>query len=91
MSKRYIATFEPQAWQNDYAIPVDPEGPTEWDCTDMMLSRPDYFAGVDRKIEDDFDFLDRDDVLKSDQAAPEWIREWGGPFTITVSHAEEAK
>ena len=34
---RYIATFTPQAWVRDNAIEVDPEGPTQWNCTEELL------------------------------------------------------
>ena len=29
----FTAYFVPQAWQNDYAIDVDPEGDQRWNCT----------------------------------------------------------
>lgn len=94
--KRYLAEFEPQAWQNDYAVPVDPEGETEWDCTAFVTNPPewvskDYFGA---KFQEELDsvqgyFVDNDDVLQKDPAAPEWVRRWRGPFTITVT-AEDA-
>jgi hypothetical protein len=28
--------------------------------------------------------LDRDAVLKADPNAPQWVRDWRGPFTIRV-------
>jgi len=92
--RRYRATFDPQAWINDYAVSVDPEGETAWDCTAFVTSPPDRLDGfgeaaVLAAIEADGYFLDRDDVLKDDPAAPEWVREWAGPFTITVE-VEEA-
>lgn len=81
----FIAEFEPQVWQNNYAVPVDPQGPIGWDCT----------AAVRKYIQDDGtlgkpfrkngdEYLDVDDVLKNDPAAPAWIQDWSGPFTITV-------
>lgn len=86
MSK-YVATFDPQAWMNDYALSVDPEGDTDWDCTEAVRE----FVGADGGLMKPFrlmnygdDYLDNDDILKSDPAAPEWVREWSGPFTITV-------
>jgi hypothetical protein len=30
---RIIAEFVPQAWQDDYAVEVDPEGETTWDAS----------------------------------------------------------
>ncbi len=81
----YKATFDPQVWFNYYAMSVDPPGPTTWDCTAFVTNPPewvpsDYF----RELEENGNFLDVDDVLRNDPAAPEWIRDWEGPFTITV-------
>mgnify|MGYP001597314909 CR=1 FL=1 len=36
--KRIIAEFVPQAWVNDYAVTVDPEGETEFDVTDRIVA-----------------------------------------------------
>ncbi len=83
---RFLATFTPQAWQNDYAIDVDAEGPTTWDATGFIrdpankINEGDVLEG----IKDEGSWLDKDDVLKSDTNAPEWVREWSGPFTIMV-------
>ena len=33
------ARFTPQAWINDYAVDVDPEGPTDWELTDAEAQR----------------------------------------------------
>jgi hypothetical protein len=90
--RRYEATFRPEAWQDDYAIPVDPEGPTTWDCTEFVTNPPDwcrdYFKDLDATLADEGEFLDRRDVLQRDKAAPAWIRRWRGPFTITVRYAD---
>lgn len=88
---RYVASFEPQAWQNDYANPVDPEGETDWDCTDYIREylEPDgSLRSPFRKQMGLGRWLDNDDILKSDPAAPEWVREWQGPFTIVVRRLE---
>ncbi|MCP4083104.1 MAG: hypothetical protein GY743_23025 [Planctomycetaceae bacterium] len=64
--------FIPQAWVNDYAIPVDPEGETEW--------------VVDQgKIDFDFyeDHYKRDD-LRYEGNAPQWIQVWDGPFEVVT-------
>lgn len=60
-------TFHPQAWVNDYAVPVDPEGPTEFEVSDSDLIglKPDTF---------------KSDNLQFHHNAPDWIREWSGPF-----------
>ena len=80
---RYIAHFQAEAWQNDYANPVDPEGPEEWDCTEHLTKRK-VVQSVDACLLVAEDWEDSFDILKGDPAAPEWIREWRGPFTITV-------
>lgn len=33
---RFIAKFEPQRWDGDQAVPVDPIGVNVWDCTETM-------------------------------------------------------
>ena len=81
------ATFHPQAWQNDYAIDVDPQGPTRWQITtDHLLSI------IDRHHRDVPDALKEtitadtycSDALRYDAAAPAWVHEWSGPFYISV-------
>lgn len=88
----FRATFDPQAWIGDEAVSVDPEGPTSWDCTAAVRADWDYFAGLfgDRPDLDlaMYGVIDNDDVLQRDPAAPEWVREWRGPFTITVYLAD---
>lgn len=77
-AKRIIARFHPQAWINDYAIEVDPEGETEWDVTEQVLS-----IGREAALglrDDDY----QTDYLRLGENAPEWAREWGGPFYVEV-------
>lgn len=83
---KFIAEFAPQAWQNDYAIPVDPEGDTKWDATSFVegMLRGDE-PGLDK--EQARDWLQRtlqsgdiDDILAQDPQAPAWVRDWSGPF-----------
>ena len=76
---RYIATFTPQAWVNDYAIDVDPEGPTEWDCTEEIENMHEEPRNELLRTGHDID-----DWLKGDPKAPEWIFHWQGPFEIHV-------
>lgn len=71
-----IATFHPQAWVNDYAVPADAEGPTTWD------------------VGSDGDGM-RDDTYESDNLrfhpnAPEWVRDWCGPFYISLADGRGA-
>ena len=99
MMRRYVARFTPEVWINDYAVGVDPyESEQEWDCTDYLgLLRSDstgVYAGrllavaLLREIEVRGDAIDTCDVLRDDPAAPGWIRDWDGPFTIKVRREE---
>lgn len=83
----YIARFSPEAWINDNAVPADPQGPTEWDATQMVTSTElePYFAALLRVGADP---IDTSDALKADAHAPQWVRDWTGPFTIRVRKAE---
>jgi hypothetical protein len=80
----YKAHFEPQAWINDNAVSVDPEGEEWWNATAFINADPALKAKVDKGIASDEAFLDLDDVLMGDDNAPEWVKNWQGPFTITV-------
>jgi hypothetical protein len=95
---RYEAEFSPQAWQRDNAISVDPRGPTTWDATDFVKKILDeglYRAGVlkqeyaqqwlDATLERGSDY---DDVLWQDENAPEWVRNWSGPFDTYLREVE---
>ena len=80
---RVPARFQPQAWVNDYAVDVDPEGETEWDATDalrgMALERArSSLCGGDV------------DELASHPTAPGWVRAWSGPFLLTLDEGFEA-
>jgi hypothetical protein len=77
-NRRVIARFHPQAWINDVAVPVDPEGPTEFDVTDHILT-----IGRRRALRLVDDAWDTDE-MRALPCAPQWIREWSGPFYITV-------
>jgi hypothetical protein len=79
----YIARFSPQAWVRDNAIEVDPEGETEWVTQLEGLTEDNK-----RVILEEEDGLDIHDLLKEDPAAPEWVREWSGPFSIHVREEE---
>ena len=81
---RYTATFDPQAWVNDHSVNVDPEGETEWDCTEFLDAHPALLMEIDAAIDRDDEWVDASDVLRDDPNMPEWAREWTGPFVITV-------
>lgn len=78
---RAVATFTPQAWVRDYAITVDPEGPTEW-VTEFEELTQEQAAAILEAGHDNFD------LLKEDPAAPGWVRDWSGPFEIHVRDEE---
>lgn len=70
--------FHPQAWINDYATEIDPQGETEW-----SIEWP-----ADRQPPDD-DRYESDDLI--DENAPAWIQEaiYNGPFYIEVLNRDE--
>lgn len=80
---RYTARFQPEAWVNDYAITVDALGPTEWDCSAFVEQADPKWreATLIRGC-------DHDDILRLDPAAPEWVREWSGPFETYLEEIE---
>ncbi len=66
---KIVATFRPEAWVRDYAMEVDPQGETQWT--------------VDA---DEFDNRQPDlDFLQQSRNAPDWVKDWGGPFEITIA------
>lgn len=67
-----IARFQPEAWIDDYAVDVDPDGPDTWTVSPAMA------AAI---IADDYQDLD---YLRDDEAAPAWVRNWTGPFTVYI-------
>lgn len=79
---RVYATFHPQAWQNDNAVGVDP-GPTQIDVTPEVLAmdRPYVLAIMDNTHESD-GFIHA-------RLAPEWVRDWQGPFYIECKESIE--
>jgi hypothetical protein len=66
--------FTGQGWVNDYAIDIDPEGDTDWNVSDATADA--IQPALDRGSDLDF--------VKGDRFAPEWVREWQGPFEINV-------
>lgn len=89
--RRYTARFQPEAWVNDYAIPV--RGPVEWDASKFLSDPPTrlestYCTKLMVKADMDGDATDTHDVLREDPAAPSSVRQWSGPFTITIRSEE---
>lgn len=75
--------FEPQAWLRDYAISVDPEGDTEFE---IPLDCPDLWYKDGQLVED---HSYESDELRSHPNAPEWIRNWSGPFDVEITNRDE--
>lgn len=82
--KRIFATFNAQAWLNDYAIDIDPQGDTVWDVTDEILAMPEHERVALRD-----DQYNTDD-LRFSENAPQWVQDWGGPFYISVTDSIES-
>ncbi len=89
MSTTYTAHFTPEAWSSDQIIEVDAEGPQTWDCTAYASQNLLYLARVAARRGESTStpggVLDNDDVFKNDPDAPQWVREWHGPFTIRIT------
>lgn len=84
---KYIATFRPQAWVNGYSEAVDPEGVDTWDCTDYAKARfsPER---IEEMLVETFGTWDHDDLIQ-DPKAPDWVRNWDGPFEVRFTKQEE--
>ena len=79
--QRIIATFDPQAWVNNYAVDVDPEGDCSFDVTAHFVGP----GGEQARVVRDYDGSS-DDLARLAQA-PDWIRTWPGPFYVTVEQS----
>lgn len=82
---QYIATFVPQKLIPELGgdfYPAEPEGSTEWDCTDFLM---DEYAPDERLeiVEDEWG-SELTDSVRNDPSAPAWIRDWDGPFEVKV-------
>lgn len=90
-TETFQARMTPQAWVRDDAITVDAPGPDAWDCTAAVNENRDYFNRLLSSgcagdwNENGSGLLDNNDVLKGDPQAPEWVRQWDGPFDIHVT------
>lgn len=79
----YLATFHPQVWVNDHAMSADPQGPTEWDATRFIQAIPASKRAL--LLEPD---TNDSDALREDPVAPQWIRDWSGPYFVSVDEVE---
>lgn len=85
--QRYIAHFQPQAWQDDWAVNVDAKGPQEWDCTEYLRGEPTLLAEVEIELQQGNRWLDTGDHLfYNDTQMPAWMKKQGGPFDIHVRY-----
>lgn len=78
MSNVVKLRFHPQAWVNDYAMEVDPEGETDWEIDIREVCWP---------IPEDDSY--ESDELRLADAAPEWVRDWSGPFWVEILNRDE--
>lgn len=93
---RVTARFVPQLWAGDQAITVNPPGPDEWDATEAFAALPDDYRAELLDLMDEVrewsihigEALDGHDALRSDPNAPEWVRQWPGPFDTYVRETE---
>ncbi len=65
------ARFIPQAWVNDNAVGVDPEGPTEWEIEGPVP------ADIDPSSYETDEYARRPE-------APQWVQDWAGPFEVEI-------
>ena len=78
----HVAYFYPQAWVNDQAIEVDPEGERSWVISTSHLDQ--IRSNHANRLEKLYYPSWVSDAVKDDPAAPQWIREWNGPFWVGV-------
>lgn len=81
-SSRIVARFHPQVWQSGYAVPVDPHGETAWDVTEYVVAH----LGREIALAMQDDQYESDDLARLDMA-PEWVRDWSGPFWVEVEQS----
>lgn len=83
MNATVTVRFVPQAWIKNYATEADPEGATTFEV-------PVHAAqDADGSWLPDHDYAS--DVLREHDSAPEWIRNWSGPFDVEIEHRPMAE
>jgi hypothetical protein len=75
------ATFIPQAWSDDHLIPVDPLGDASFDVTAEIKAMGMIAA---RQIAD---YTSSSDQLRYAASAPQWVKDWPGPYSIEVEES----
>jgi hypothetical protein len=73
-----LVRFTAQAWIDDYAVTVDPQGPTTF-----RVPIADAQGADGRWLES---HSDQSDVLRTHRSAPQWVQDWTGPFEIELEH-----
>ncbi|AME28615.1 hypothetical protein [Burkholderia sp. PAMC 26561] len=81
IAKRIVATFHPQAWVNNHAVDVDAQGECQFDVTEYVSALGEEKASAIK------DYSDSSDDLVSFAQAPEWAKNWPGPFFVTVEQS----
>lgn len=78
-----IASYSPEYWLNDYAVPA---GPVEtWDASEFFSSLDeDYRNALVEEMERYSYAIDNEDRFVADPSAPDIVREHKGPFTISL-------
>lgn len=85
----YIACFTPQAWVNDWAIEADAEGPTEWPVyREEIQALIAWGATLAQLLTPD---TNESDELRSSRHAPRWVRDWSGPYYVTLTVNPDAE
>ncbi|MEE9481799.1 hypothetical protein [Methylobacterium ajmalii] len=80
-----MAYFVPQAWINDYAVDADPEGETDFDVAPELKA-------MGREDAMNLDSLhDVRDELRNAAAAPDWVKEWSGPYEVRLRDPDEVE
>ena len=79
--KKIWAVFHPQAWINGQAVEIDAEGETTFDVTDEIL-----FIGKEHALRLKDDSFETD-YWRTAESAPQWIKDWLGPFYIEIENS----
>lgn len=73
-------TFHPQRWNDDYAHDADPKGRTTW-----RVPLEDVITDEGQLVEDN---SHESDALRYHERAPVWVKNWSGPFYVTIDTVE---
>lgn len=81
--RKVTLRFVPQKVEHDMCVPADPEGMLTWQVPRvlMRLRFPDR-AAWERMHE-------ARDAMRHEGNAPQWIRDWDGPFEVTLDKIQD--